>query len=83
MAKIIDIRTKTVSKIPDEDYLREDCKKALEIVLARKPRSVFILSWDGEVSEGFNIDYCDLVRLSDVISILEIAKAKLLRENFN
>lgn len=84
MAEIINFKTKTkvTAKSTKENQI-EDTKQALQNVIDRKPISSITLSWNEELDKGMDIDYSELGRLSDCLAALEIAKAKLLKENYN
>ena len=75
-------KTRITTKSTKEKQI-EDTKQALQNVIDRKPISSITLSWSEELDRGMDIDYSELGRLSDCLAALEIAKAKLLKENYN
>lgn len=84
MAEIINLKSKTRYAPSSEKEMQiKDTRISLQNVIDRKPTSCIILSWNGCVDEGMNIDYSELGRLSECLAALEIAKSKLLKENYN
>lgn len=84
MAEVINLRTKTrYTSSSQKETQIEDTRISLQNVIDRKPTSCITLSWNGCVDDGMNIDYSELGRLSECLAALEIAKAKLLKENYN
>lgn len=84
MAEIIELKTKAkITKKSEKETQIEDTRISLQNVIDRKPTSCIALSWNNCVDDGMNIDYSELGRLSECLAALDIAKAKLLKENYN